>query len=425
MSRSPKTAVRLKTFMHAEILPRHLEMQRFVAANPAGARPEFTKDLKCKAREQGLWNLGLPDLTPDMPGTRLDNAEFAPLAEILGQVYWAAEIFNCHAPDLPNMEMLAKIGTEAQKRRWLTPLLLGDISSAFGMTEPKVASSDARNISCRIEDAGDHLRLNGHKWFVGNITLPNLEFVIVMGESDPDAAPNARHSAVIVPVDTPGFEIVREVPVLGFQHRYRPHGEVILNDVRVPKENLLGAWGKGFAAAQVRLATARIHHCMRSIGGAELMIGLMCERAERRTTFGVKLSERDKIQEFVALSRIEIDQARMITLAAARTLDAQGSKAAQREISVIKLAVARACFAVADRAVQVFGAMGLTDDSPVADFYAAMRAFRIYDGPDEVHMRTIAKHEFKRQAQARDTSLTEFFCTDFSQSRPRMKDLAS
>ncbi len=425
MTRSMTTADRLNAFMQTEILPRHLEMHRFVSANPSGTRPAFMEDLKVKAREQGLWNLGLPDLTADMPGTRLDNSGFAPLAEILGQVYWAAEVFNCHAPDLPNMEMLAKIGTEAQKKQWLAPLLMGEISSAFGMTEPRVASSDARNICCSIEEDGNHLRLNGHKWFVGNITRPNLKFVIIMGESDPEAGPNARHSAVIVPVDTPGFEIVREVPVLGFQHRYRPHGEVILNDVRVPKENLLGALGRGFAAAQVRLATARIHHCMRSIGGAELMVSLMVERATRRSTFGVQLSERDKIQEFVALSRVEIDQARMFTLAAARTLDEQGSKAAQREISMIKLAVARACYAVADRAVQVFGAMGLTDDSPVADYYAAMRAFRIYDGPDEVHVRTIAKHEFKRQEQAREKPLLDLFCTDFSQPRPRMKDFAS
>lgn len=395
-------------------LPRHHEMNAFVEAEPPGARPAFIEELKREARAAGLWNMGLETLPPGTEGTPMRNSEFAPIAERLGRIYWSAEVFNCHAPDLPNMEMLAKVGSEAQQDRWLRPLLEGRTKSGFAMTEPQTASSDARNIACRIEDRGDHFVLNGHKWFVGNTGMQDWAFLIVIGQTDPEAAPNARHSAVIVPTDAPGLHVVREVPVLGFQHRFRPHGEVILKDVVVPRENLLGRLGGGFAAAQVRLATARIHHCMRSIGAAELVISLMTERAHLRSTFGKPLIERDKVQEFIALSRVEIEQARLFTLNAARVLDEKGSRAAQREISMIKLAVARACFAVADRAVQVFGAMGLTNDSPVADFFVQMRALRIYDGPDEVHLRTIARHELAHQKAAWPDGLMHLFCTNFS-----------
>lgn len=405
---------KLDRFVETRILPRHQEMDAFVRAERPGARPDFMEELKQDARSAGLWNMGLEKLPADVDGSPMSNSDFAPIAERLGRVYWSAEVFNCHAPDLPNMEMLTKIGTEAQQEKWLRPLLEGRIKSGFAMTEPQTASSDARNISCRIEDKGDHFVLNGHKWFVGNTGLDNWAFLVVIGQTDPDAAPNSRHSAVIVPTDAEGVHTVREIPVLGFQHRFRPHGEILLKDVVVPRENLLGDRGRGFAAAQVRLATARIHHCMRSIGAAELVLSLMTERAHMRETFGRSLIERDKIQEFIALSRVEINQARLLTLNAARVLDEKGSKGAQREISMIKLAVARTGFAVADRAVQVFGAMGVTDDSPIADFFAQMRALRIYDGPDEVHVRTIARHEVAHQKTAAPGGLLQLFCTDFS-----------
>ncbi|WP_088625817.1 acyl-CoA dehydrogenase family protein [Oceanicola sp. 22II-s10i] len=405
---------RLTAFMHAEIFPRVKEMKQFVAENPPGARPAFMADLKSRARAQGLWNMGLPNLPDWAPGTRLTNIEFAPMAETLGWVDWAAEVFNCHAPDLPTMEMLVSIGTEAQKDTWLKPMLEGQVCTGFSMTEPDTASSDARNIRTRIEDMGDHWLVNGHKWFTGNSGVPGWAFTVLIGVSDPEAAPYARHSALIVPVDLPGVNIVRDIPVLGFSHRSRPNAEVVFDNVRVPKENLLGERGKGFVAAQVRLATARIHHCMRSIGGAELMLALMCERAGQRETFGSRIAEHGKVQEFVAHSRVELEQARLLVLNAARALDEKGGKGAQAEISMIKLAVARACYEVADRAVQVFGAMGMTDDSPAADFLAAMRALRIYDGPDEVHVRTIARHEFAAQSAAYPDGLMQYFCTDFS-----------
>ena len=405
---------RLKTFMAEEVLPRCPEIRAFTAANPPGARPPVIAALKTRARAQGLWNLGLPDLPDWAPGSRLSNLAFAPLAETMGAIPWAAELFNCHAPDLPTMEMLLRIGTEAQKDRWLLPLLEGEICTGFSMTEPRTASSDARNIATRIEDAGDHWIVNGHKWFTGNAGVPGWSFTVLIGVTDPDAAAYARHSALIVPIDLPGVHVVRHIPTLGFSDRWRPNAEVVFENVRVPKDHLLGERGRGFAAAQVRLATARIHHCMRSIGGAELMIALMCERAGTRETFGRPIAQHDKIREFVALSRVEIDQARLLTLNAADALDRKGGRGAQAEISQIKLAVARACYDVADRAVQVFGAMGVTDDSPVADFYAGMRALRIYDGPDEVHVRTIARAEFDRQAALHPEGLMRYLCTDFS-----------
>lgn len=405
---------RLKDIMAEEIFPRVKEMKAFVAANPPGARPAFLADLKRMARQEGLWNLGLPNLPDWAPGTRLSNAEFAPMAETLGWVDWAAEVFNCHAPDLPTMEMLVAIGTEAQKETWLKPMLEGEICTGFSMTEPDTASSDARNIATRIEDKGDHWLVNGHKWFTGNRGVPGWSFTVLIGVSDPEASDYAKHSALIVPVDLPGVHVVRDIPVLGFSHRARPHAEVVFENVRVPKENLLGERGKGFVAAQVRLATARIHHCMRSIGGAELMLSLMCERARKRETFGKAIADHGKVQEFVALSRIELEQARLLVMNAAEALDAKGGKGAQAEISMIKLAVARTCYEVADRAVQIFGAMGMTDDSPAADFLASMRALRIYDGPDEVHVRTIARHEFKAQASRHPDGLLQYFCTDFS-----------
>ena len=405
---------RLREMMAQEIFPRVREMKAFVASNPPGARPVFMKDLKRKAQDARLWNLGLPNLPDWAPGTRLSNREFAPIAETLGWVDWAPEVFNCHAPDLPTMQMLVSIGTEEQKDAWLKPMLEGRICTGFSMTEPETGSSDARNIATRIEDKGDHWLVNGHKWFTGNRGVPGWSFTVLIGVSEPDAADYSRHSALIVPIDLPGVHIVRDIPTLGFSHRARPNAEIVFENVRVPKGNLLGERGKGFVAAQIRLATARIHHCMRSIGGAELMLALMCERAKTRQTFGALIADHGKVQEFVALSRIDLQQARLLVMDAAAALDAKGGKGAQAEISMIKLAVARACYDVADRAVQVFGAAGMTDDSPAAEFFASMRALRIYDGPDEVHVRTIARHEFAQQAKTYPEGLMQHFCTNFS-----------
>ena len=392
-------AARVRAFVTEELIPRHADIHRTIQAEPPGHRPAILAELKAQARAQGLWNLGLPSLERSDPGTRLSNREFAPIAQTMGWLYWAPEVFNCHAPDLPNMEMLMRLATPAQRAQWLEPLLRGECSSGFAMTEPDVASSDARNIQCLMRRDGDHYVLDGKKWFVGNCGLANWRFVIVIACSEPDAAPGARHSAIVVPVDAPGFEVVRQVPILGSRHRFSPPGEVRLRGVRVPVENLLGKPGQGFAAAQLRLATARIHHCMRFLGAAELALRLMIERAARRNPFGVPLIERETFHRWVALSRIEIAQARLLVLHAAERLDAEGPGGARAPIAMIKLAVARCCMAVADRAVQVFGAAGIAEDTPIASFFAEARAFRIYDGPDEVHLRTLARLEISEPTE--------------------------
>lgn len=389
---------RLRVFMLEQVLPRHAEVHRAIMSGPPGHRPPAFHELRARARAQGLWNMGLPSLPDSAPGTRLSNEAFAPMAEIMGWVYWAAELFNCHAPDLPNMEMLVQLANAEQRRQWLQPLLEGSVCSGFAMTEPDVASSDARNIRCRIERDGDHWVLNGRKWFVGNCGRENWSFVIAMGVTDPEAPPTRRHSAVIVPVDAPGVEVVRQVPVLGSRHHFSPHGELRFDNARIPLGNLLGEQGRGFAAAQVRLATARIHHCMRFLGAAEVVLRLMIERAAQRHPFGQALIERETVQAWIARSRLELTQARLLTLEAARQLDALGGIGARRIISMIKLAVAEACFALGDRAIQVFGAAGVTEDTPVGSFFAESRAFRIYDGPDEVHLRTIARMELDEGA---------------------------
>ena len=311
--------------------------------------------------------------------------------------------------------VLERYGAQAHKDKWLKPLLEGEIRSAFLMTEPQVASSDATNVSMSCELDGDEYVLNGEKWWSSGAGDPRTALYITMVRTPSDDRPRHRqHSQILVDPQTPGITKLRAMQVFGNPDAPHGHFHLKFENVRVPKDHLLGERGRGFAAAQVRLATARIHHCMRSIGGAELMIALMCERAGTRETFGRPIAQHDKIREFVALSRVEIDQARLLTLNAADALDRKGGRGAQAEISQIKLAVARACYDVADRAVQVFGAMGVTDDSPVADFYAGMRALRIYDGPDEVHVRTIARAEFDRQAALHPEGLMRYLCTDFS-----------
>jgi acyl-CoA dehydrogenase len=384
----------LAAFMERQVVPRLADWQREVEA---GAwPPSMIEPLKQQARAEGLWNLFLPALRDDEPGTRLTNLEYAPLAEIMGRVYWASEIFNCSAPDTGNMELLHLFATPEQRRDWLVPLLNGEIRSCFAMTEPDVASSDATNISTRIERAGEHYVINGRKWFITNAADPRCRICIVLGVSDPAAAAHRRHSMVLVPMATPGVTVVRNLPIM---HHTAPEGhcEMRFEDVRVPVANLLGEAGAGFALAQARLGPGRIHHCMRSIGQCELALELMCARAREREAFGKKLAEHGTVAEWIALSRMEIDQARLLVLRAAWLIDRHGNKAARTEVAMIKVVVPRLQTMVLSRAIQVYGAMGLTPDTPLAFLWAWGRALQFVDGPDEVHLRTVARHELRAQ----------------------------
>ncbi|MCP3734283.1 acyl-CoA dehydrogenase family protein [Sphingomonas sp. RP10(2022)] len=386
---------RMAVFRDTHVLPQN---RAWSHATEAGRYPsEIMEPLKQLARDEGLWNLFLPALRDDEPGTRLTNLEFAPLAEQIGWMPWSAEVFNCSAPDTGNMELLHLFATPDQRRRWLDPLLRGEIRSCFAMTEPDVASADATNLETRIRRDGDHYVINGRKWFTTGALHPNCRFSIVMGvtDDDPDASPHARHSMVIVPMDTPGLTVVRNVPVLNHL-AVEGHCEVLYRDVRVPVTDLLGDEGAGFALAQARLGPGRIHHCMRTIGQCELALDLMCERALERRVYGRHLSDYANIQDWIALSRIEIDQARLLVLRAASVLDRHGNKAAKIDVSAIKVVAAGLQTRVIDRAVQVFGAMGLTNDTPLAGFLGWARALRFVDGPDEVHLRMIARNEIGR-----------------------------
>ena len=382
----------LLAFMDEHIHPRIRQHREETAA---GQFPvSFMDELKAMARQQGLWNMFLPSLRADEPGTALTNLEYAPLAEIMGRVQWASEVFNCSAPDTGNMELLHMFATPEQSDRWLKPLLDGRIRSAFAMTEPDVASSDATNITTSIRRDGDDYVINGRKWFITNACHPRCEIFIVMGKTDPDADAHRQQSMVIVPRGTPGLEIVRNPTILNM-HDHEGHAEIVFKDVRVPVTNLLGAEGSGFALAQARLGPGRIHHCMRSIGAAELALELMCARAESRVTFGRQISQHGTIRDWIAQSRIEIEQARLLVLRAAWLIDTVGAKAARKDISMIKVVAPQLHTRVTDRAMQVFGAMGLTPDTPLANSYTWGRALRYADGPDEVHLQTIARLELR------------------------------
>jgi acyl-CoA dehydrogenase len=383
----------LEDFFRSEVLPRNRDWHAHVAKYENV--PPFLETLKAEARRRGLWNLALPDLTPDQPGTRLTNLEFAPLAAIMGRLPWAPIVFNCNAPNVPNMEILQKFGTTEQKRQWLAPLLDGKIWTAFGMTEPDVASSDARNIRTRIRREGSDYVIEGRKWFISGAGHPDCKIVLVVGVTDEEGTSAAKHSVVIVPSDTPGLEIVRRLPVFGRSEDFGGATELVLRNVRVPQSNRLGEEGAGFAMGQARLGVARIHHCMRSLGSCDVLIQLMRERSATRRAFGRPIGDFANIQDYIALSRIEVEQAKLLVYKAAWLLDEGGPEAARREISMIKVAVARTYSAIADRAVQIFGAMGVTDDAPVGAAYTAARAMRIYDGPDEVHLRTLFRLEPK------------------------------
>lgn len=392
---SPKVealCTQVRAFMDTHIVPRVHQWHEEVRA---GQYPvSFMEELKEKARAEGLWNLFLPHLGDDEPGTRLTNLEYAPLAEIMGRVSWASEVFNCNAPDTGNMELLHMFATPAQRTTWLQPLLDGKIRSAFAMTEPAVASSDASNITTSIRLDGDDYVIDGRKWFITNAAHPNCQIFIVMGKTDPDAPAHRQQSMILVPRDAPGVKIIRNITVVNHTAP-EGHCEIEFKGVHVPRANLLGEAGSGFALAQARLGPGRIHHCMRSIGAAELALELMIERAQARTAFGKKLYQHGSVSEWIAKSRIEIDQARLLVLKAAWMIDKVGAKEARKEIAMIKALVPNVHTAVCERAIQTFGAMGLSPDTPLADSWTWGRALKLADGPDEVHLQSIARMEIK------------------------------
>ncbi|HEX5615651.1 MAG TPA: acyl-CoA dehydrogenase family protein [Acidimicrobiia bacterium] len=364
--------------------------------------PPIMEDLKAEARRRELWNLFLPD---DDHGPGLSNVDYAPLCEVMGRSPLLSEATNCAAPDTGNMEILAQFGTDEQRSEWLEPLLAGEIRSCFAMTEPWVASSDAMNISSRIERDGDHYVINGHKWFTSGALDPRCKLAIFMGVTGPDADPYRRQSMILVPMDAPGVTVVRGLPVFGHSEG-GGHAETLWENVRVPATNLLGEEGSGFAIAQARLGPGRIHHCMRAIGLAEHALALMTMRAQQRVAFGRPLADQGVIRDYIAESRLQIQQARLLTMHAAWMMDTAGKKAARAEIAMIKVVAARVATDVIDRAIQVFGGVGVTDDFPLAAMYAHARTLHLVDGPDEVHLRQIARAELGRFEHLRPAGST-------------------
>ena len=381
---------RLTAFMDEHVYPAEevYERQLRESGDPHH-QPQVMEDLKVHAREAGLWNMFLPDAEH---GAGLSNSDYAPLAEILGRSHIASEACNCSAPDTGNMEVLHQFGTDEQKDRWLTPLLEGDIRSAFAMTEPDVASSDATNIALRIERDGDEYVLNGRKWWITNVFHPHCRILIVMGKTQPDAPTYTQQSQVLVPLDTPGVTVVRNLPVFGYVDQ-DGHGEIEFEDVRVPVSNVISKEGDGFMIAQARLGPGRIHHCMRALGAAERALEQMCRRAVSRVTFGQPLAMRGNILDWIAESRIEIEMARLLTLKAAWMMDTVGNRNARTEIAAIKVAAPNVALMVLDRAIQVHGGGGVSEDFGLASAYAHLRTLRLADGPDEVHKLSIARRE--------------------------------
>ncbi|MAO55812.1 MAG: acyl-CoA dehydrogenase [Rhodospirillaceae bacterium] len=395
---SPRTqelAEKLTAFMDAEVYPNEaLFQEQLDAGDTRWKVVPIVEELKEKAKAAGLWNLFLPE--SDL-GAGLTNLEYAPLCEIMGRVPWAPEVFNCNAPDTGNMETLVRYGDDAQKEQWLKPLLAGEIRSAFAMTEPEVASSDATNIQCRIERDGDDYVINGRKWWTSGIGSPHCKVLIVMGKNDPNAETYRQQSMILVPVDTAGVTVERMLNVMGFDDAPHGHGEVTFDNVRVPAGNMLLGEGRGFEIAQGRLGPGRIHHCMRIIGIAERTLEMMCQRATERVTWGKALADRGITQERIAQSRIEIEMCRLLVLKAAYMMDTVGNKAARQEIAMIKVAAPNMALEVLDRAMQLFGGAGISQDTPLSYFWSRMRAMRYADGPDEVHRRQIARMELRRQ----------------------------
>jgi acyl-CoA dehydrogenase len=389
---------RLLAFVDEHVYPAEaVYHEQLLASGDPHSHPPVMEELKDHARELGLWNLFLPEPADGVDAPGLSNLDYAPLAEIMGRSHIASEACNCAAPDTGNMEVLNLFGTTEQKERWLHPLLDGEIRSAFVMTEPEVASSDATNIELRIERDGDEYVLNGHKWWASGALRERCKVFIVMGKTDPDGPPFKQQSMILVPRDTPGVTIVRNLPVFGYVDQ-EGHAEIVFEDARVPAANLISEEGHGFLIAQARLGPGRIHHCMRCIGAAERALELMCRRASQRVTFGQPVAERANIQDWIAESRIEIDMARLLTLNAAWLMDTVGNKHARTEISAIKVAAPDVALRVVDRAIQVHGGGGVSDDFPLATMYAHLRTLRLADGPDEVHKRSIARRELRRVA---------------------------
>jgi acyl-CoA dehydrogenase len=392
---------RLRAFMDEKVHPAEsVWAQQMCDSGDDHHYAPVIEELKAEAKARGLWNLFLPD---EEHGAGLSNCDYAPLAEIMGRSRIASEVCNCSAPDTGNMEVLHQFGSVEQKHRWLEPLLEGEIRSAFAMTEPDVASSDATNIGLRIERDGDEYVLNGRKWWTTGAFHPRLRVLIVMGKTDPEAPVYAQQSMVLVPADTEGVRVVRDLPVFGF-HDHEGHGELEFQDVRVPVSNIIAGEGKGFMIAQARLGPGRIHHCMRAIGSAERALELMCERADGREAFGSPISHYGNIRDWIAESRIELEMARLLVMKTAWLMDTVGNRHARIEISGIKFAVPSMCLRIVDRAIQVHGGAGVSQDFPLAGMYAALRTLRIADGPDEVHKLSLARQELRRQRERRGST---------------------
>ena len=388
---------KLLDFMDEHVYPAEsiYEAQMTASGDP-NFHPPILEELKTEARKRGLWNLFHPHESEEWGSPGLSNSDYAPLAEVMGRSPWLApEATNCNAPDTGNMEVLQLYGTAEHQEKWLKPLLAGEIASAFAMTEPGVASSDATNIELRMERDGDEYVLNGRKWFASNALHRHCKVLIVMGKTDPTAARHRQQSMMVVPLDTPGITLVRGLPVFGYMDR-EGHAEILFEDVRVPRTALLSAEGDGFMISQARLGPGRIHHCMRSIGMAERALDLMISRAQKRTTFGEPIASRSNIQDWIAEARIEIEMNRLLVLKTAWLMDTVGNQRARTEIAAIKVAVPAMALKIIDRAIQVHGGGGVTDDFPLASFWAHQRTLRLADGPDEVHKRTIAQVELRR-----------------------------
>ncbi len=394
---------KLNPFFDAHIYPNEKRHHEELAARRKLGQEwqpsALVEELKPLARAAGLWNMFLPH--SERAPTGLNNLDYSPLCEVMGRVSWSGEVFNCSAPDTGNMETIERYGSAAQKDQWLEPLLAGHIRSAFLMTEPAVASSDATNIQCSIRRDGDHYVINGTKWFSSGAGVPTCAIFIVMGKTDPDAARHAQQSMVLVPRDTPGVTVLRHLSVFGYDDAPHGHMEVVMDNVRVPVANILLGEGRGFEIAQGRLGPGRIHHCMRSIGAAERALELMCDRLQNRIAFGKALSQQSVWAERIAESRCMIDQARLLTLNAAHRMDVAGNKAAKAEIAMIKVVAPNMSCKIVDWAIQAYGAAGVSQDTWLAEAYAHQRTVRIVDGPDEVHRNAIAKIELGKRAAAK------------------------
>ncbi len=394
-NKSLKLQNKLDDFMQKHIFPNEKEILEFRLDNPWKHSPKL-EVLKNLAKNEGLWNLFLPKGYGKLsPG--LTNLEYAPLAELMGRCSFSSEIFNCSAPDTGNMEVLAKYGTDKQKNKWLNPLMNGEIRSAFLMTEPEVASSDATNIETSIVKDKDEYVINGRKWWSSGGMNPRTKIYILMGKTDPTASRHVQQSMILVPANSPGISIVRPLSVFGYLDSPEGHAEIELKNVRVPKENMILGEGKGFEIAQGRLGPGRIHHCMRLIGAAQRSLDLMCKRVDERETFGKKLKDYSSIRQDIAKSACEIEQARLLTLAAADKIDQHGAKIGANLIAMIKIVVPQMACNVVDRAIQAFGGMGVSQDTPLASFYVYARAIRLADGPDEVHMYQLGRNLVKDQ----------------------------